>query len=123
MISLIQMKTLNYPSKEIPIKMKGWNEIDERCPYCNSVIKQAKGINKQNLKKLCWTKPTMQDILILIMILFCLMLTWAYYNETSQYEFMYENPEEFCNSYWGSVPIHIEPYEIKLNISQFKKNG
>jgi len=117
------MKTSNYLSEEMYNKMKNWNTIDERCPYCNSIIKPAKGINKQNLKKLCWTKPTMQDIIIFIMLLLCLTITWAYYNETAQYKFMYEHPEEFCNSYWSNTPIKGVPYEVEINVSNYQKNG
>lgn len=83
---------------------KGWNARDEKCPHCNSIIKQAKGINKQNIKRLCWSRPTMQDWLIFIMLLLSLFLAWAYYTETAQYKFMYENPEEFCASYWNIMP-------------------
>ena len=101
---------------------KRWNTIDEKCPHCNSTIKQAKGMNKQNLKKLFWSKPTMQDIIIFIMLVLCLTITWMYYNEIDQYKFMYENPEEFCNSYWSQTPIKGIPYDIELGILEYKEN-
>lgn len=123
MISLIRMKILNSRSEEMCSKMKDWNTIDERCPYCNSVIEPAKGINKQNLKKLCWSRPTIQDVIIFIMLILCLIMFWTYNNEIAQYKSMYENPEEFCNSYWNSVPIQGFPYEVEINVSKYKKDG
>ena len=103
---------------------KVWDAKDEICPYCGQVTKKAKGINKQNLKKLCFSKPSIQDIVIFIMLVLCLTLTWAYYNETSQYKKMYENPEEFCNSYWRNVPIgNNYPSNIELNQFENSRNG
>ena len=75
-----------------------WNEVDERCPHCNQVTKRVIGINKQNLKKL-FSKPTLQDMMIFIMLVACLFLTWAYYNDISQYKAILDNPREFCISY------------------------
>ncbi len=100
-----------------------WNAIDKKCPNCNSIIKQIKGINKQNLKRLFWSKPTMQDIIIFILIILCLTMVWMYYNEIDQYKFMYENPEEFCNSYWSQTPIKGLPYDVEIDISKYKENG
>ncbi len=100
-----------------------WNAIDKKCPNCNSIIKQIKGINKQNLKRLFWSKPTMQDIIIFILIILCLTMVWMYYNEIDQYKFMYENPEEFCNSYWSQTPIKGLSYDVEIDISKYKENG
>ena len=100
-----------------------WNAIDKKCPNCNSIIKQIKGINKQNLKRLFWSKPTMQDIIIFILIILCLTMAWMYYNEIDQYKFMYENPEEFCNSHWSQTPIKGLSYDVEIDISKYKENG
>ena len=89
--------------------VNNWNAVDERCPHCNSVIKHAQGINRQNLKKLFWSKPSPQDIIIFIMLVLCLILAWTYYSEIAQYKFIYENPEEFCNSYWSQKSIQELP--------------
>ena len=100
---------------------KEWDAVDKKCHYCNSTIKQAKGINKQNIKKLCWSKPTMQDIIIFIMLVLCLTMVWAYYSETAQYKSMFEDPEEFCNSYWSQTPIKGTPYNVEINISRYNE--
>lgn len=103
-----------------------WNAVDERCPYCNSIIKKTKGFNKQNLKNLCFSKPSLQDILIFIMLILCLIMFWSYSNEVGQYKFIYENPEEFCNSYFTQKlelqPIQGDPYELIINVSENKQN-
>ncbi len=102
--------------------MKHWDAVDERCPYCNSITKKVKGINKQNLKKLCWTKPTIQDILIFMMLCLSLLMAWTYYNEIAQYKEIYENPGEFCNSYMSNKPIQGAPF-VEINVSKYEENG
>lgn len=77
-----------------------WNAVDELCPHCNSVIKQAKGINKQNLKRLCFSKPTMQDIIILIMLIACLSMSFLYAKDINAYKEIIHNPEELCVYYY-----------------------
>lgn len=100
--------------------MKNWNTKDERCPHCNNIIKQSKGLNKQNLKSLCFSKPTTQDIIIFILLSLCLLMVYMYYNEISQYEEMYEDPKEFCTSYWMNTPIDGNDYKVEINISNYK---
>ncbi len=62
-----------------------WNAKDERCPECNSVIKQVRGLNKQNLKKLFFTKPSIQDIMILVLIVLTLLAYTQYTKEVTYY--------------------------------------
>jgi len=78
---------------------KNWNAKDEKCPYCNSIIKQVKGFNKQNLKKLCFSKPSIQDIIIFFMIIFCLLLSYSYIVEVAYYKELINNPAELCFVY------------------------
>jgi hypothetical protein len=81
---------------------ENWNKVDEKCPYCNNVTKKVIGINKQNLKRL-FTKPTLQDIIVFIMLIACLILTWSYYKDISQYKLILENPEDLCTSYFNQL--------------------
>lgn len=103
--------------------MKDWNAVDEKCPHCGSTIKQAKGLNKQNLKKLCLSRPSLQDIIIFIMLALCLLMAYTYYNEVGQYQFIYENPGEFCNKYWSNTPIRGSDKAIEINVSMYKNGG
>jgi hypothetical protein len=55
-----------------------WSDIDERCPNCNNVTKPAKGLNKQNLKRLVSFKITLNDLITLGLILLVVLSAWAY---------------------------------------------
>ena len=90
-----------------------WNEVDERCPTCNHVTKKIIGLNKQNLKKL-FTKPTLQDTIVLIMLIGSLILTWSYYNDISQYKTIINNPDEFCIFYSNNLLLK-DTQEININ--------
>lgn len=63
---------------------ENWNKTDELCPNCHHTIKVAKGINKQNLKRLVLAKPKIEDWIILIMLIMTLLLAWRYNVETKQ---------------------------------------
>jgi len=54
-----------------------WNSIDEVCPACKQVTKENRGLTKQNFKKL-FRKPSIQDIMILIMITLILIGSYTY---------------------------------------------
>ena len=90
-----------------------WNKVDEKCSHCNNITKKAIGINKQNLKRLI-TKPTLQDSIVLIMLAASLFLTWAYYNEVSQYQAIVQNPGEFCAMYSNQIS-QMNNQEIDIN--------
>ena len=101
---------------------KNWDEVDERCPTCNNVTKEAKGINKQNLKKL-FSRPSLQDVIVFIMLSACLFLTWAYYNDIEQYQIMFENPGEFCMSYYDNLAIGGNANQGKMNPLEYDPNS
>jgi len=82
---------------------ENWNAKDEKCPSCGHITRKAIGLNKQNLKKLCWSKPTLQDVIIFIMLLVFLIMAWSYNNEITQYKSMVNNPEEFCIRYYNDI--------------------
>ena len=75
-----------------------WNETDEVCPSCGQVTKINRGLTKQNMKKL-FRKPSIQDWIILAMIVLVLFGALAYQNEMQQYKEMIENPQELCQAY------------------------
>ncbi len=76
-----------------------WNEVDETCPSCGQVTEINRGLTKQNLKKM-FGKPSLQDIIIFIMLALVLFGAWAYQNDVAQYQELIENPQELCQVYY-----------------------
>ena len=98
---------------------ENWNAKDEKCPACGHVINKAIGLNKQNLKKLCWSKPTLQDVIIFIMLIVFLIMAWSYNNEITQYKDMVNNPEEFCIRYYNDI---ISQSIYSFDVNQLENN-
>lgn len=82
---------------------KGWLAEDEHCPTCNSVTKVARGINKQNLKRLFFSKPNGNDILILFILLMVFFMVWRYNAETKSCQMVISNFSALCNEYQDSL--------------------
>lgn len=82
---------------------ENWNKADTKCPTCGNVTRKVTGMNKQNLKKLCWSKPTLQDIIIFIMLIGILILALSYNSEIIHYKKMVSNPEGFCIKYYNEI--------------------
>lgn len=61
---------------------ENWNKVDEVCPHCNQVTKRAKGITKQNLKRLVTPKLNMNEFIITFIIILVLILAYSYKTET-----------------------------------------
>lgn len=60
-----------------------WEKVDTLCPNCNQVTIRAKGINRQNLKRLVeWRKPTYVEVIVLVFILLFFLSTIAYREDT-----------------------------------------
>ena len=76
-----------------------WNEVDETCSTCGQVTEINRGLTKQNLKKM-FGKPSLQDIIIFIMLALVLFGAWAYQNDVAQYQELIENPQELCQVYY-----------------------
>lgn len=76
-----------------------WNETDEVCSQCGQVTKFNRGLTRQNMKKM-FRKPSIQDWVILIMIVLALSGALAYQSEVQQYKEIIENPQELCQSYY-----------------------
>ena len=61
-----------------------WEKTDQLCPYCNNVTFKAKGINRQNIKRLFSIKHmTMNDIVIFALTFMLLASVYRYYSDTS----------------------------------------
>ena len=82
---------------------ENWNKQDKKCEVCGNVIEKTTGLNKHNLKRLFFSTPRAQDIIIFIMIIGCLLLAWSYNVEITQYKKMVSNPEGFCLKYYNDI--------------------
>jgi len=83
-------------------KLKNWNKKDELCPICGNVTKEQKGLTAQNIQKL-FKKPSIQDWIILIMIILILFGAWAYNEDVKNYREVIANPQELCQIYYESI--------------------
>jgi len=79
-----------------------WNEVDEVCSTCGQVTKVNRGLTKQNIKKM-FKRPTIQDCIILIMIILVILGALSYQNEVKQYKEIIRNPQELCQIYYESI--------------------
>jgi len=91
----------NKMSKKIT---KNWEEVDERCPTCNQITKRVRGITKQNINNL-FRMPTLNETIILVMMLGCLILAWAYNKDTSVMRELINDPSELCTIYFQNLAI------------------
>lgn len=80
-----------------------WNKVDETCPHCNSITKRAVGLNKQNLKRLLFSKPSAQDITIFILMISVLLLGWSYSAEVENYRNYIDGADEACLEYYSMM--------------------
>lgn len=72
-----------------------WEKVDEVCLSCGQVTKQAKGITRQNIKRLFSIKFNYTEFLITFMLIMILVLAWAYWNETKE-------SRDWINSMYGT---------------------
>ena len=91
-----------------------WNAEDERCTCCDSVIRPARGFNKQNLKRLIFSKPSGQDWMVLAMLVFILILAYSYKVEIRSCQAVLENPAEFCSYYNNNLLENQEQGEFNI---------
>jgi hypothetical protein len=73
-----------------------WNQIDELCPHCNNVVKPAKGLNKQNFKRLISLKVKFSDFLVLFILAMLLFGAWAYNRDTKECRYLVNNFDTLC---------------------------
>jgi len=90
-------------NKTIKERLKeNWNKKDEVCPTCGKVMKERKGLTKQNLMKF-FRKPTSQDWLLFIIIVLVILGGYAYSIEVEQYKEIIKNPAELCQVYYSGI--------------------
>lgn len=79
---------------------ENWEKVDECCPQCGQVTKQAKGITRQNIKRLFSIKFNYTEFLITFMLIMILVLAWAYMKETKEsrdwINSMYSGDKDAC---------------------------
>jgi len=103
---------------------RNWNAVDEKCSNCNSITKPATGLNKQNIKRLFFTKPSSQDMMTFLMILAILLMAYSYFNEINTYKEIINNPKELCLYYYNNLMVQSTGEYINLNnITIINQNG
>ena len=70
--------------KQLKSFKEKWEEEDILCPHCKQVTSQAKGITRQNIKRLLIPKFNMNELVFTIIILLMIILAVSYRNETAQ---------------------------------------
>jgi hypothetical protein len=103
---------------------ENWEKKDEVCPYCGQITQQAKGITKQNLRKLLVPKWNMNELLITLLLLALILLAVAYRTETAACREwitpMLEGREEclfICNSRCAAIHTEVREFDFTINIS------
>ena len=100
-------------------KKPDWLAVDERCPCCNAVTKEVKGLTKQNVKKLLIPKWNMTEVIITILLIMLILLSVLYKTETQQCRDwispMYANGGEDCYSICNAKCQLIVDNPIKQN--------
>lgn len=79
--------------------LQKWNSTDKTCPTCHQITERTKGITKQNLKRLVWGPPNMQDWLTLFMMIGILMMAYLYHSETTECKAVIKNLDQICMDY------------------------
>ena len=95
--------------------LEKWNAKDTLCSECNHILKVERGITKQNLKRLVWGPPNIQDWLTLIMLIGVLFMAYQYNDETAICRDTMNHIDETCTKYCIS---HEQTNEIQKNISE-----
>ena len=81
-----------------------WVQEDVVCEHCGAITEPAKGLNKQNLKRLCFSKPTAQDIMMLFIWVSVLIIALSYNADVAQCREVINNFDSLCIRYM-SQPI------------------
>ena len=69
------------PAKDNLKPQKGsWEEVDELCPNCGKVMVEAKGFNKQNLKRLFSFQTDVQSLTIMFLMIVCGIFAFMTYS-------------------------------------------
>jgi hypothetical protein len=57
-----------------------WEEIDQLCPTCGKVAVEAKGLNRQNMKRLFRFQTDFQSLTILFLMIMCGIFAYMTYS-------------------------------------------
>ena len=88
-----------------------WNDIDRRCEHCGNVVEKAKGINKQNLKKLI--RFTGDDLIFLVILILVLLSAYAYKADIKKCALSYESEEfQSCLANISQKALYPEANEL-----------
>ena len=97
-----------------------WLAEDKRCEHCNQVIEVARGLNKQNLKRLIFAKPTIQDWMMFFIIIMVLLMAWRYNVETAVCHETLTHIDEICTEYKTTYIMPNQSFvTAPFNMSQF----
>lgn len=76
-----------------------WNQTDELCPTCGTVLKYSKGLTKQNVKRLFSVSTKVSDWITLFIIIMVLFMAWAYGRDLQQCRDFTKNIDKVCLQY------------------------
>jgi len=70
------------PGQQPLQKKSKWLETDKTCPHCGQVTERARGITRQNLKRLIVPKWDMNEFTITLLLIMIIVLALIYKVET-----------------------------------------
>ena len=91
-----------------------WVQQDILCPHCHQVTKHAKGLNKQNLKRLFFSKPTALDLAMLFIWIFAIVIALSYSSEITECQSVLTNFDSLCIQYMAT-PISGQVLNIDID--------
>jgi len=101
-----------------------WIQEDKVCEHCGAITKPAKGLTKQNLKRLCLSKPTAQDIMMLFIWVSVLIMALSYNSDITQCRGVINNFDSLCREYISQSISDPTEYTSELskliNLTNFK---
>jgi len=95
-----------------------WLKEDEKCQYCGNVTKRAKGINKQNIKRLFSPKINEREVMTLIMIFLTLLMFWAAKHDLEVCKDTANNMDYYCAE-WYNYKVSLQEYNSNINWSDW----
>ena len=107
-----------------PFKEKfkeNWLKEDIKCEKCGAVTTPAKGINRQNMRRLVSLSTSASDWMVLFMIIMVLVGAWAYNHDMAECKILKEQQQQQAAHNYNlnslSKTLSINPMILNLNIS------
>ena len=91
-----------------------WVQRDELCDHCGAITKPAKGMNKQNMKRLFLSKPSAQDWIMLFIWVSALIIAFSYNTEVAECRDVVNNFDSLCIQYLTSA-TPVDPMGNTIN--------